>query len=283
MANLKLYPNGLTAGIPGKPPQTRGIRSECSGWSRSAVRSFLRVLYALDLCDVFAHSAKDTLRAFAFTLTVKDVPPTPDHWKRLRESFFRELYRQGVSRLIWLTEWQSRGAPHLHGIVVLPAGFSNADFLACWVWVSRTYRSSSRCQTCTPIHDPFGWCEYLGKHSARGVHHYQRSSANIPAAWQGRTGRMWGKRGDWLIREPIPIAVDRASFFRLRRVLRGKAISEARGAQRWLSLSFCRRSLKCPDPVRSRLRGVSQFIPHDQVLAILDGIGAWLIPGEQQK
>ena len=167
--------------------------------------------------------------------------------------------------------------------MVLPAGFSDGDFLLCWNWTSRSYRSEIHCQTIAAIWDALGWVEYLGKHSARGVHHYQRSGANIPAAWQGRTGRMWGKRGDWLIREPIPLECDLPSFFRLRRVLRGKAISEARSAKRWLSLSFCRRSLKNPDAVLSRLRGVSQFIPHHQTLAILEGLGLAYFVQENQK
>lgn len=285
MANLKVYPNGLTAGIPGKPPQTRGIKAEVRGWSRASVRSFLRFLYALDLCDVMAdagNSPPDALLV-GFTLTVRDVPPTPDRWKRLRESFFRSAKRHHVQRLIWLTEWQGRGAPHLHGIAILPAELSPGDFCALWLSVASEFRPTAPNQHARPIYDATGWAEYLGKHSARGVHHYQRARRNIPAGWKGRTGRMWGRMGVWNIRDPVPVTCDRRTFYRLRRVLRAKAISEARAARRWRSLRFCRASLKCPDPVLSRIRGVSQFIDHSQVLAILEGLpDAWLTFGEQQ-
>lgn len=291
MANLKLYPNGITAGIPGKAPTNGNTRrGDVGGWSRDSVRSLLRLLYALDLCDVL--TAGHLCRPYSlvsFSLTVRDVPPTPDHWRRLRESFFRALRRCGVTQVIWLTEWQARGAPHLHGIVVLPAGTTVANFLALWVRVAAPFRASHGGQDAKPIYDALGWCEYLGKHSARGVHHYQRNRRNIPASWQGKTGRMWGRLGSWTIRDPVPVSCDHRSFFRLRRVLRGKAISEARSRlarrdcrENRRSLSFCRRSLSSPDPILSRLRGVSQFLPHDQALAILEGIDAWLTWGEEE-
>jgi len=268
MANLKLYPHGITAGIPGKPRRDIDhVRGECKGWSRNSVRSLLRLLYSLDL-----QASATGGHAFSFTFTLKRAPATPDHWKRLREAFFRSIHRLGVSKVVWLTEWQRRGVPHLHGIVILPSGVLPHFFVAAWLRAAKDYEANLYGQDCKPIYDTVGWCEYLGKHSARGVDHYQRNSANIPKGWQGKTGRLWGRRGDWVIRDPIPLRMSRQCFFSLRRVLKRKAISEARSAKRWTSLSFCRRSLKCGDAVFSQLRGVSQFIEHSEALAIIENL-----------
>ena len=89
------------------------------GWSKTASRNntkFLRSVYVPDLSGA----------AVAFTLTIRDCPPTSDDWKILRETFIKRLRRAGMVRLHWLTEWQKRGVPHLHGIAYFPAAYEAA-------------------------------------------------------------------------------------------------------------------------------------------------------------
>ncbi|WP_213061781.1 hypothetical protein, partial [Escherichia coli] len=63
-----------------KNNHTRAKRGEVKGWAKTASRNntkFLRSVYVPDL----------TGAAVAFTLTIRDCPPTSDDWKILRETF----------------------------------------------------------------------------------------------------------------------------------------------------------------------------------------------------
>lgn len=263
MAKLKLYPLGLTAYQPADHPRTPPPKTEVSGWTVNSTRSLVRWLYTVDISRI------DGLLV-AFTFTVRDCPDTPDDWKRLREAFFRRLRHQGVTTLLWLTEWQRRGVPHLHGIVVLPA--SSSWPTDDWCKTARKYRAEHHAQHVNLIHDAQGWMEYLAKHSARGVSHYQRNQANAPAGWQDKTGRMWGKRGNWPTSNPIEFSLDDKTFFRLRRLIRNHAIACSRKRRDWKSLKFARTMLRSTDPVVSRVRGLSRFCHEAQTLRFLDSL-----------
>ncbi|WP_213058401.1 rolling circle replication-associated protein, partial [Escherichia coli] len=117
MATLKLYHNGLTAGIPPmKNNHERAKRGEVKGWSKSASRNNTKFLRSVHVPDL-------TGAAVAFTLTIRDCPPSSEDWKILRENFIKRLRRAGMVRLHWLTEWQQRGVPHLHGIAYFPDAY----------------------------------------------------------------------------------------------------------------------------------------------------------------
>ncbi|WP_204888284.1 hypothetical protein, partial [Escherichia coli] len=93
MATLKLYHNGLTAGIPPmKNNHTRAKRGEVKGWSKTASRNntkFLRSVFVPALDGA----------AVAFTLTIRDCPPTSDDWHKIRRAFVERLRRAGMVRL----------------------------------------------------------------------------------------------------------------------------------------------------------------------------------------
>ena len=265
MANLRLYPSGLTAFHASDHTRPgNSDKAEVSGWSRNSTRSLIKFLKSVN-----PHKFS-TGSCYCFTLTLRMCPPTPQDWKRLRESFFRSLHRHEVASILWLTEWQRRGVPHLHGIVLLPCGFSSGDFVAAWIVCARKYQASAHCQHARAIYDPLGWSEYLAKHSARGVSNYQRSAASMPAGWQGKTGRMWGHRGAWPTYPPIDLQCSRAVFFRLRRLLKARALSQARSRGDPRAIRFCRTTLKCNDPILSPLRGVSHFCDQPTTLRLLD-------------
>jgi hypothetical protein len=119
-----------------------------------------------------------------------------------------------------------------------------------------------------------GWFQYLSKHAARGVKHYQRSSENVPPAWQLRTGRMWGYRGRWTRREKLRLTLQNehgdGGWFAYRRLVRSWRIANARddlaNPQR---VAQAKRMLACRLPTLSRVRGISEWVPLEVTLSML--------------
>jgi hypothetical protein len=109
MPVIQVYRHGMTAGVPpSMPPSPTHRRGDVQGWSKNATRSNTRFLYSVDETKLTGHGC-------AVTLTIRDCPPSAQDWKRLREALFVRLRRMGLVRAHWLTEWQRRGVPHLHG------------------------------------------------------------------------------------------------------------------------------------------------------------------------
>ena len=100
-----------------------------------------------------------------------------------------------------------------------------------------------------------------------GVKHYQRNAENIPEGWQARTGRVWGKSGDWPVREAVRISLQDqhgdGGWFAFRRLVRSWRVAEARAAHDAYRLRSARTMLRCDDQPLSRVRGVSEWIPQD--------------------
>jgi len=190
--------------------------------------------------------------AFGFSLTVRDCPPDPESWSLLVKSFsdaLMQAYRTPLPRAVrlhWLTEWQKRRCPHLHGVVWLPdMSKDEAAVVVAWVkalWVERaaTWGASPLSQDCKPVFDRGGWFDYLAKHSARGVSNIQRDPSGMPPKWQGRTGRMWGRSGVWPLQEPVRVD-DARHHYAFRRILKRVRVVQVRkdleAAKRLLSNS----------------------------------------------
>ena len=135
----------------------------------------------------------------------------------------------------------------------------------------------------TPILDAAGWLEYLSKHAARGVRHYQRQGR--PAGWD-KTGRLWRKGGQGPVVEPLRLDLTTDQAWRFRRLLKRYAIAQARAAamvyQRrgrpgkaaatWDSVSYLRRMLKSSDRVSS-CRGVSEWASQQVVIDLARAVG----------
>lgn len=242
MPVLKVYRHGVTAGCPPAQNPTPPDRTKCVGWSVSAIRRNRLFLYSVD------ESRLDGV-GFAFTGTVKVCPPTHEDWKKRREAFFDRIRRAGMIRAHWVTEWQKRGIPHLHMAVWFPeheviawAAARSLDpekaaeafrlFLVLqWLEVMEPYGAKAEGQHVTPIYDVVGWNQYVSKHAARGLSHYQRNPANIPEGWRHiGTGRMWGKLGDWPIIEPAEVELSMSEFHAFRRIVRGYRKADARAA-----------------------------------------------------
>jgi hypothetical protein len=291
MPVVTLYRHGVSMGV---PPMTnthkRAKRDVVTGWSAGATRRNLQFLYSIDERDLDGEG-------FAVTLTLRDCPPTAEDWQYLVKQFFMYLKRIlsyastalgedfTLLRYHYVTEWQRRGVPHLHAAIYFSPGCTARNnvrsyLLCCWTAYASKFGCSESAQHFAPIHDAIGWCQYVAKHAARGVKHYQRMSANIPEGWT-KTGRMWGKGGDWPIKEPVRFDVDNRGYHTLRRWARSwrKAdaridIQRAKDDPRKLQAAHrrirsARHALRCPDRPLSTVRGVSDWIDDRLTLLML--------------
>lgn len=248
-------------------------RGEVTGWSSSSSRRNRDFLMSVD---------PDRLEGVgvAFTLTIRDLPETHSEWEAIRRRFVERLRRTGMIRLHWLTEFQRRGAPHLHGIAYFPASRASdrMDLGVIHMWMQCTdhLRPSERAQHAAKISDIRGWMIYLGKHASRSVTHYQRAKGALPKGWQ-KTGRMWGKSGEWPETSHSWNVTDDA-FFRFRRSVRGYLLAQARSelrvartirdprkrahgvAQALRRIRYLRRRLKANTRQASELRGFTDWL-----------------------
>lgn len=274
MPVLKAYRHGITGGVPPMNNSHQRVRrGNVEGWSEGATRrntAFLRSI----------REDRLTGAGVALTLTLRDCPPTARDWHRLRRAWEMRMHRAGMLRLHWVTEWQRRGVPHLHCALWFPNCYDTITPIDAWCDLAEQYGAGRRGQHGRKIDGPIGWFQYLSKHAARGVKHYQRDSENIPEGWQSRTGRVWGKSGDWPIREAVRINLEDqhgdGGWFAFRRLVRSWRVAEARAAGDAYRLRAAREMLRCDDQPLSRVRGVSEWIPQqvqDGLLANLSTRG----------
>lgn len=289
MPVMKVYPNGVTMGrAPGKNDHERGKRGEVKGWSASAARRNLAFLRSVE---------DDKLDGYGYTVTftVRDCPDTADHWKRLREALFKRFERMGMIRGHWVTEWQRRGVPHLHGIFYFGSPGMDAAIVNAWLGLAAEYGVSAKGQHVREVTDIVGWFKYLSKHASRGYQHYQRAADGIPEGWRN-TGRVWGYVGEWPIADVKRYQVDEMAFFRLRRIAQRLEIANVRQKQPVLvydadghlvpglsnkffaakdprAISRARRRYKHNDREFSRLRGISEWLPKE----VMERLIIWML------
>lgn len=267
---ITVYRHGGKAGVaPMKNGHARATRGDVGGWSLGATRRNTEFLYSI---------REDQLDGvgFAVTLTLRECPPDAAAWHRLRRAWEMRVSRAGMVRLHWVTEWQRRGVPHLHGAIWFPAetaAESAHAMVAHWCKVGEAYGAGFRGQHVRRIDGAVGWFQYLSKHAARGVKHYQRSSENVPEAWQTKTGRMWGKSGSWPVqpasRFNLKARDGDGAWFAYRRLFRSWRVADARASGERNRLRLARRMLACNEQRLSEVRGVSEWIPGGIQLAML--------------
>jgi hypothetical protein len=248
-----------------------GLRGEIGGWSVAATRrntGFLRTINEKRLSGA----------GVALTLTLRDCPPTSDEWHRLRRAWIERMRRAGMIRLHWVTEWQRRGVPHLHGAIWFPDRYEMSIPVQAWCEVAGDYGAGMKGQHVRIIDGPIGWFQYLSKHAARGVKHYQRNSDSIPAEWQKKTGRVWGHVGEWPTMEPVRIELQDqhgdGGYFAFRRMVRSWRIADARAEKNAFRIRQARTMLKAPTIERSRITPVSEWIGAAGALQFLGNLVA---------
>jgi hypothetical protein len=265
---VTLFPNGVTASCPRFGPiEEPAKRGEIRGWSMQAAARLRRWFYGVDGPALDGHG-------YALTLTVRDLPPSAEDWTMTRKAFLDRMRRAGMVRGQWLTEWQRRGVPHLHGAVFFPEASSELGELVVdhWLGAAAEWSPGRHGQMAKELYGLPGWLQYQAKHSARGVRHYQR--ANVPQAWQRGTGRLWGYVGEWPLRELV-LDVDRETFWRFRRLLRRWLLSRARSAGDQRRVTWLRRMLADPERSRCAVRAVGEFCPESVARELLMAAAAF--------
>lgn len=263
MPRVTVLPNGVTASIPRRGSKQLEVakRGKVHGWSVQSTRRLRRWFYAVD------GQALDGA-GLAVTLTVRDLPPTAAEWTATRDRFLVRLRRAGMVRGQWLTEWQRRGVPHLHGCFFFADGQADVELVVGhWLASADGWRPGRSAQHVTPLWGLPGWLQYQAKHSTRGVRHYQR--AQVPEAWQSGTGRLWGVVGQWPLREELH-DVDLMTFWRFRRLMRGWLHSQARADEDFRRVAWVRRMLADGDERRARVRAIGEFCPESTARRMLD-------------
>lgn len=281
MAVIRLYRHGFTAGIPPTVNiHERVKRGQVEGWSESSTRSNTRFLYAVEEDRLDGHG-------YALSLTLRDCPASSDDFHRIRRAFTESLRRMELIRMHWLIEWQRRGCPHMHMAVWLPYRGADSEIINHWCRVAAKYGAKPWAQYVESITDSIGWFKYLSKHASRGISHYQRSPESVPSGWKNKTGRMWGSQGDWPLRESMDLTIDKAGYNRLRRIVKGWRIGDARRAmvqagrdprryrQAAGRLRAARRMYRSSDQHLSAVLGLSEWIPIDAALKAV----AWIRAG----
>jgi hypothetical protein len=261
---VTVLPNGVTASFPRFGPQSETQkRGAIRGWSTQATARLRRWFYSVDGAALDGHG-------LALTLTVRDLPPTPGDWNATRRAFVERMRRAGLVRGQWLTEFQRRGVPHLHGMLFFAEASSGLaeDVVGHWLGAAEAWAPGERSQAVMPVWGLPGWLQYQAKHSARGVRHYQR--ATVPDAWTSGTGRLWGVLGEWPLREER-LNVDAATFWRFRRAMRSWLLSRARAEEDWRRVSWIRRMLADPERLRSAVRAVGEFCPESVAWQLVHG------------
>lgn len=274
-------------------------RTANKGWTKHAAlrnRGFLFSVVSQKLDGV----------GFSITLTVKECE-SPHEWARWKKNFIQTLSdRYDLTRYHMVTEWQRRGAPHLHMAAWFGAdtarGFLDREGEEPSVLLGPTEREIWEKAIPQPIHliklwrkisalgspsvlaqdikeipdgDALHWLRYLAKHGSRGVSNYQRHAENIPKRWRGETGRVWGKGGKWPIMDPLQVeGISQENKFRLRRLycsyLRSCSPTHRIKEENKKHVSkYWRDYRKCNERVKSRMRGLSSFIDLEQQFRII--------------
>lgn len=249
-----------------------GPRGKVGGWTAASSRRNLRFLWSVRTDGLSG-------QGWSFTLTVRDCPASPQEWAEWCATYWKRLFAEGAVRLHWVIEWQRRGCPHLHGSIYFPNEMSADEvknvLLESWCY-RNPFRPGRPQQVANPIYDAVGWGQYVAKHAARGVQHYQRSPENIPEAWQGKTGRMWGYRGVWPVDAPVRLEMEGkggdGGWYAFRRLVRSYGVSQAHLKGDRAAKVYAKAMLKANDRKLAEVRGVSSWVPKAVVEQLVENV-----------
>lgn len=252
MPTVSLYPGGVSGGFAPTGIRRPGVRQQIKGWTASSARGNIRFLWSVN-CDEIGDAP-----GWAVTLTLGTTPDNSDQWTSARNAFLERARRAGMTRYHWVTEWTAKGRPHLHAAIY---GIERANYslLPAWLDIADSYGwvVNASGQHMVRIDGVQGWLQYVAKHAARGVVHYQRDGA--PEGWE-KTGRLWGRGGDWPVEEAQQLELGEAQFVRFRELcwawmlddMRARGVPEEfidQTAQRWAN------------PEHGHAQGLSGWIP----------------------
>ena len=243
-------PGGSTSSNPGGDGGSRDKpNGPFKGWSVISARANRRYLQSVN----FAAMLSRGYVMLSASLTVRDVPQDAPAFKLVMNLFVKDLQRQALVAYHWVLEWQLRGAPHLHLILVFESEYAEwsrkqqAGMYAevveeCWLSHTRHWGTSEYGQHVVGMDNARGWAQYLTKHASRSVKAAekaileeeegtkldQRDSDNMPESWKGKSGRVWGKGGAaWILEEEEDWVSDE-EHLDFQRMVRGWEVARVR-------------------------------------------------------
>lgn len=248
--------HGVSGGAPGVGGSP-GERGKISGWTVASASRNARWLQSV--------VPPVGCIGIALTLTLK-VEIEPDQWRVLVSAYKRYLSKHShVKAWHYVTEWQARGVPHLHlAIFVNASEDAWPTYMTKFrrVWVELSANADMHAQYARAISSLAGWLEYVAKHGARGVMHYQRSA---PDSWKNeRSGRVWGAGGDWPEQKCGVLAMGKKDYARFSRVIRRYMISKGRPKKLFRNIN---------EKTRGFPRGLMEWVPTSVSLSVV----AWLV------
>lgn len=217
-----------------------------TGWSRKSRARMVRTLIALDYAPMFTTGEAPAMLTLTYPgdwlAVAPDAATCAGHVKALGKRFRRAWGRPLVAT--WKREFQRRGAPHYHLLMVPPTTTTNGEDFR--IWISRVWAEivgAASCGEAEPALDERGrivCCErhrhvaggtgvdyreglrhqdprrlavYFSKHGSFGAKDYQNDA---PAEWveAGSVGRFWGYWGLELgtaVVEVSPVEADAAA------------------------------------------------------------------------
>ena len=189
---LRVWPDMIRLSMPGQPRKTEaGKRCAVKVFSEASRKRLFE----------FMHQIEFYLLVFV-SLTYPRVFPADGkevkkHLRRFRARIERKF---GKLRIMWRLEYQDRGAPHFHLLVMDPP-------FICKMWLSRAwyhcvgsndpkhFRYGTRIESVAKKGENGKVFAYVGKYLGK-TDQSERKNSN---EW---TGRYWGK---WNIETPLPI------------------------------------------------------------------------------
>lgn len=262
MPKLQIFPQGTSGGSagPGRKAGDGGrTRGEVKGWSKGAARRNVAWLWSINPDEL----GND---GWAVTLTMGGWPESSVEWHAARRALIKRLERDGMRSFHWIVEATAVGRPHLHMAVYGPPQLEHS-IATSWLAICERHGWPAwwKGQHVVPIHDSTGWSQYVAKHGARGVAHYQREE--IPAGWE-KSGRLWGKGGDWPEVEPMEWELQPAEFHRYRRLLMSYVRAKMRAADVPPKV-IKRLGQQLKDPELGRTAGVGYWVHEDVSSALV--------------
>lgn len=253
MAIIKLLPGGLSGGHAPNIERKPGVRTQIKGWTAASARGNLKFLWSVNSDEI-------TGIGWACTFTLGTTPQSADDWTAARNALLESARRAGMTRYHWVTEWTALGRPHLH-MCVYGIPRANAVLLPAWLRIadSHDWVVNSSGQHIVRIKGVAGWLQYVAKHAARGVVHYQREGA--PEGWE-KTGRLWGQGGDWPVEEAQELQLGDTQYLEFRRAVWDWMLQDM--LDRGVPTEFVVQTAeRWENPEHGHAQGISGWIPGD--------------------
>ncbi len=193
-----------------RPPSRR----EITCWSTKSRGNFFHVMHELDYAPLFRHGRVPAMVTLTWPDNWQELVPTGREAKKVLQRFRRFYERAWGEKLsaIWKQEFQRRGAPHFHLMMVPPHGRARAGRfrgLTFKAWLSAVWAylvgaqgddldKHRRAGTAVDYaeglkaSDPRRVANYFMKHGAARAKEYQHI---VPDEWRGPgdgPGRFWG-------------------------------------------------------------------------------------------